>query len=70
MLPNPLSKSEVNEMESMILLFALLGFSCIGLLSPFVSIVVRAVRLVFYVGLRLLAMVADSRRHGEGVIGR
>lgn len=57
-------------MESMILLFALLGFSCIGLLSPFVSIVVRAVRLVFYVGLRLLAMVADSRRHGEGVIGR
>lgn len=57
-------------MESMILLFALLGFSCIGLLSPFVSIVVHAARLVFSIGLRLLAMVTDSRRHDEGVVGR
>lgn len=57
-------------MESMILLFAVLGFSCVGLLSPVVSIVVRAVRLVFYVGFRLLAMVAGSRRHDEGVTGR
>ncbi|MFR3222791.1 MAG: hypothetical protein ACLTO3_10550 [Bifidobacterium bifidum] len=53
-------------MESMILLFAVLGFSCVGLLSPLVSVVVRAVRLVFYVGFRLLAMVAGSRRHDEG----
>lgn len=57
-------------MESMILLFALLGFSCVGLLSPFISIVVHAVRLVFSIGLRLMAMVTGSRRNDTGVIGR
>ncbi|MDU2421850.1 MAG: hypothetical protein E7D48_07105 [Bifidobacterium scardovii] len=57
-------------MESMILLFAVLGFSCIGLLSPFISIAVHAVRLVFSIGLRLMAMVTGSRRNDTGVIGR
>lgn len=57
-------------MESMILLFAVLGFSCVGLLSPLISIVVHAVRLVFSIGLRLLSMVAGSVRRDEGVTGR
>lgn len=47
-------------MESMILLFAVLGLSCVGLLWPFIVVVFHVVRLVFSLGVRLLS----------GVIGR
>lgn len=47
-------------MESMILLFAVLGLSCVGLLWPVIVVVLHVVRLALSIGARLLS----------GVIGR